>query len=89
MKNPMGRRQVVRQRILTSSFGGSNPPVPVSQTSYFCIFSLFLILLKELFVNIYFVILYFIKKIMNKNNLKVFFFIFSFINGKDKKEQNI
>jgi hypothetical protein len=26
---------------------------------------------------------------MNKNNLKVFFFIFSFINGKDKKEQNI
>ena len=27
----MGRRQVVRQRILIPSFGGSNPPAPANQ----------------------------------------------------------
>jgi hypothetical protein len=70
----MGRRQVVRQRILTSSFGGSNPPVPVSQISYFCIF------FREFFVSIYF-----IKETRNKNNLKVFLFIFSFLSLMEKK----
>ena len=29
----MGRGQVVRQRVLTSSFGGSNPSAPVYASS--------------------------------------------------------
>lgn len=32
-RSVLGRRQVVRQRILIPSFGGSNPPAPANQSS--------------------------------------------------------